>query len=72
MYPTPSIDRRKKGALFAAAMLKPATMLGAWLHSRRLAKYDAPLFREVEQVLPKVNSFDVLTSRSLIFSARRP
>jgi SAM-dependent methyltransferase len=65
------IDRRKKGALAAAALLKPLTTIGDALYGRRIADYDAALAAEVRDVLPAVNSFDVLTARSLIFSARK-
>lgn len=66
------IDRRKKGATFAAALLAPFTAIGSAIYARRLAKYDATLANEVREVLTAVNSFDILTARSLIFSARRP
>jgi SAM-dependent methyltransferase len=67
-----SIDRRKKGATFAAALLSPFTAIGAALYNRRIQKYDAALAQEVRDILPEVNSFDVLTARSLIFTARKP
>jgi hypothetical protein len=67
-----TIDRRKKGAMFAAALLTPFTMIGSALYARKIRKYDAALAEEVGGVLPAVNSFDVLTSRSLIFSANKP
>ncbi|MDI3470251.1 MAG: hypothetical protein OJF62_002314 [Pseudolabrys sp.] len=67
-----TIDRRKKGAIFAAALLKPLTMLGSARYARRIKKYDEALADEVRDVLPSVNSFDTLTARSLIFSARKP
>jgi SAM-dependent methyltransferase len=69
---TCTIDRRKKGAMFAAALLKPFTMAGSAWYARKIQKYDASLAKEVSAVLPAVNSFDVLTSRSLIFSATKP
>ncbi|HVV80385.1 MAG TPA: class I SAM-dependent methyltransferase [Pseudolabrys sp.] len=67
-----TIDRRKKGAMFAAALLKPFTMAGSAWYARKIQKYDANLAKEVSEVLPAVNSFDMLTSRSLIFSANKP
>lgn len=67
-----TIDRRKKGALFAAALLKPFTMIGSAWYAWKIRKYDAGLADEVRAVLPAVNSFDTLTSRSLIFSASKP
>lgn len=66
-----AIDRRKKGAIFAASVLRPAIMLASALQARRLRKYDQALSNEVQSVLPGVNSFDTLTARSLIFSARK-
>jgi SAM-dependent methyltransferase len=65
------IDRVKKGAALAALLLWPVTALGAALYRRRLNRYDAALAEEVTDVLPQVNSFQVLTGRSLILSAHK-
>jgi hypothetical protein len=52
-------------------LLWPVTALGAALYRRRLNRYDAALAEEVTDVLPQVNSFQVLTGRSLILSAHK-
>jgi len=65
-------DRTKKGAIVPAALLKPFAMAASALYAAKIRRYDGALAEEVRDVIPRANSFRVLTSRSLIFSARKP
>ena len=47
-----SIDRRKKGAMFVAALLFPFTAIGAALYGRRILKDDSGLAEEVRNIPP--------------------
>lgn len=66
------VDRRKRGALGLAVPLWPLFALAGRLRRTKTVEYDADLAIEVADVLPAVNSLDLLAGRCLVFTARRP
>ena len=66
-----SIDRRKRSAKFLACLFYPLLRLGSKITDRDLEKYDREVWAENREVVYKVNSFDVLTSRSCIIAAQK-
>lgn len=65
------IDRSKRGAIAIAVLLWPALWLSAKRHKRHMTKYSAAVAEETRGVRQLVNSWEVLTGRSLIVSARQ-
>ncbi len=63
-------DRTKKSAAFFATIFGP---LLKWSTTRRLAQLsrDVELFEETQAITKEANSWPVLTSRSLVFSASK-
>lgn len=66
-----SADRIKKGASFVAALMRPLHLLGDRLNRRAMARSRADL-AEVGEPMRLANSFETLSSRCLVFAARRP
>jgi SAM-dependent methyltransferase len=66
------IDRRKKGAMGWYFLLWPLMQLGRLAYQRELKRYDRSVFDETSQVAYKMNSFDLLTSRSNLLVACKP
>lgn len=66
-----SADRRKKGASAIAAALRPLHLLGDRINRKIMGRSRAPM-AEVEKAMRDANSFETLTSRCLVFAARRP
>jgi SAM-dependent methyltransferase len=64
-------DRTKKGAAGLALAFWPLVKLSTELHLYRLARREPPLFDETADVARQSNSWAALTSRSLVFQARK-
>lgn len=67
-----SPDRAKRSASFLAALLWPGNKLGTAAHIGRIARREPDLAAETGAVAREANSWTALTSRSLVFSARKP
>lgn len=65
------IDRRKKSALAWALLLSPVLLVGSILMHRTQKKYSPDLYRQIRRPLSRVNHFDTLTGRSLVFLCRK-
>ena len=65
------IDRRKKGALGPALVLYPLLALMNYKTRRDLKRYDVEVYEENREVVPRINSLDVLSSRSAIIVAKK-
>jgi SAM-dependent methyltransferase len=65
-------DRAKRSASFFAGLLWPANRLGTAAHTGRIARREPALAAETDAVAREANSWTALTSRSLVFSARKP
>lgn len=59
-------DRRKRGCLFWAAILRPLHMLCSHRYKKRLKKYDAGVWEENHALVDDMNSINMLSSRSCI------
>jgi SAM-dependent methyltransferase len=64
-------DRFKKGAAILAALFWPALKLTSAGHLFALGRRERGLFDETADVAREANSWPVLASRSLVFSARK-
>lgn len=67
-----SPDRAKRSASLFAALLWPFTRIGTAAHTGRIARREPELAAETGAVAREANSWTALTSRSLVFSARKP
>jgi len=67
-----SPDRAKRSASFFAWPLWPFTKLGTAAHTGRIARREPELAAETGDVAREANSWAALTSRSLVFTARKP
>jgi SAM-dependent methyltransferase len=65
------IDRRKKSALSLALPFFPVLKYASHKYNKSLKKYDAEVWKENRDVVKKVNSIDMLSSRSCIIVARK-
>lgn len=65
------IDRRKKGALGPALIFYPLLMLMSLRSLLSLKKYDAEVYEENKSMIFRMNSIDVLSSRSAIIVAKK-
>ena len=66
------IDRRKKSALSLSLILHPWLWLATRLRDLELRKFDEEVWMENRKLIFKMNSMDMLTSRSCIVSATKP
>lgn len=64
-------DRLKKGARFLASLLWPVLRFSTWRYLRNLRAYDASVWQENKDLVPVMNSLDMLASRSIIITARK-
>lgn len=62
-------DRKKKGCLLWAFLLWPAFRVSSFLYLKNLKKYDPGVWAENSELVPVMNSIDMLSSRSLIVKA---
>lgn len=67
-----SPDRAKRSASFFAGLLWPFTRLGTAAHTNRIERREPELAAETGDVARAANSWAALTSRSLVFTARKP
>ncbi len=65
------VDRRKRSARFLAALFYPLLRYSATRYDKALKRYDEEVWRENHGMISKINSFDVLTSRSAVVLAYR-
>lgn len=65
------IDRRKKSALFLSLLFFPVLKYASHKYKKSLKKYDEEVWKENEAIVSKVNSIDILTSRSCIIVAQK-
>lgn len=65
------IDRRKKGAMISALIFYPIIKYVNHKMRKNLKKNDTQLFKENIDAMQKINSFDMLSSRSCIIVARK-
>ena len=64
-------DRLKRNSAALAIFYWPVLKLSTALHLRMLANRDPALSKETSEVARMANSWEVLTSRSLVFTATR-
>ncbi|MCW5674385.1 MAG: class I SAM-dependent methyltransferase [Xanthobacteraceae bacterium] len=64
-------DRAKRSASIIAAMIWPFTRIATSRHVARLARREPPLYEETHEVARKANSWEALTSRSLVIVATK-
>jgi SAM-dependent methyltransferase len=62
-------DRAKRSASFVAGLILPLARLATRLHVARIARREPPLYEETHQVARGANSWEALTSRSLVMVA---
>ena len=67
-----SPDRAKRSASLFAGLLWPFTRLGTAAHTGRIERREPELAAETGEVAREANSWTALTSRSLVFAARKP
>lgn len=65
-------DRSKRSASIIATMLWPFTRLATRKHVNRIARKEPKLYEETHDVARTANSWNALTSRSLIIVASKP
>ncbi len=66
-----SIDRRKTGSIIPTVLMYPFLKYASYKTKSKMLKVNSELFSENESVIPKMNSFDMLTSRSCLIVARK-
>lgn len=64
-------DRTKRSAAMLTVLFWPILKLSTAMRLRSLAKKDPKLFEETAEIARTANGWKALTSRSLLFSARR-
>jgi hypothetical protein len=65
-------DRLKKGARFLAFLLWPVLRFSTFRYLRKLRDYDQSVWEENKELVPVMNSMDMLASRSTIITACKP
>ncbi|MBI4686391.1 MAG: class I SAM-dependent methyltransferase [Nitrospirae bacterium] len=65
-------DRRKKSSLALSLLHYPLLKLASMMSVKSLKNYDKEVWEENKDVVYKVNSLDMLSSRSCIMIARKP
>ena len=65
-------DKSKRGAAGIAWPLRPLLALARDRYSRYMRRYNPDVAKETEAARSLANRWDILTGRTLIFSARRP
>jgi len=65
------IDRRKTGSIIPAILMYPFLKYASFKIKSKLRKKDMSLFKENEDVIPMMNSFDMITSRSCLIVAKK-
>lgn len=66
-----SIDRRKSGSIILAILMYPFLKLASLKIKSKLRRVNLELFEENIDVIGKINSLDILTSRSCIIVAKK-
>ncbi len=66
------VDRRKRGSLLLSLLHYPLLMLASAMCEKSLRNYDTEVWKENKDVVYKINSLDMLSSRSCIMMARKP
>lgn len=64
-------DRAKRSASMLAALIWPITRLATSLHVARIKRRELPLYEETHEVARTANSWEALTSRSLVMVASK-
>ena len=64
-------DRAKRSASLIAGLIWPLTRLATARHVARIKRREPPLYEETHQVARMANSWQALTSRSLVMVARK-
>jgi SAM-dependent methyltransferase len=70
--PIYKVDKRKRSSTVGAVLLFPFFWLSRMLFIRRVRKYDSAVFAENDVELHLMNSFDMLTARSLVLLTEKP
>ena len=65
------VDRIKRGATWAAALLSPLWWPASAIYRRRVRRYDAGVFAENAMPLARASGFELLGARSLVVTAQR-
>jgi SAM-dependent methyltransferase len=65
------IDRRKKSAAFLSFLFFPLLKFSSFMYNKSLKKYDEEVWEENKDLVRKVNSLDLLSSRSCIIAAQK-
>jgi SAM-dependent methyltransferase len=65
-------DRSKNGSVVLAVLLGPFLWLAKKRFTAKVRRYDAAVHLENRDLLDSINSFHMLTARSLLFSAQKP
>lgn len=66
-----TIDRRKKGALIPSILMFPILKFASFVAQKNLKKYDEDVYEENKEIIGKLNSLDMLSSRSCIVIAKK-
>ncbi len=64
-------DRRKTSAAALGLLFYPFLKLGSLLYERKIKAYDRLVYEENQSIIPAMNHWDMLTSRSCILVARK-
>lgn len=64
-------DKKKKGCIFWAIILRPIHKFCSMIYDKNLKKYDSEVWEENAEIVHTMNSFDMLSSRSCIVSAQK-
>lgn len=65
------IDRRKRSSLFLSLLFFPFLKYATYKYNKNLKKYDEEVWKENREVVKKINSIDMLSSRSCIIVAQK-
>jgi SAM-dependent methyltransferase len=65
------IDRRKRSALFLSLPFFPVLKYATYKYNKNLKKYDEEVWKENREAVKKINSIDMLSSRSCIIVAQK-
>jgi len=65
------VDRKKKGAIIPALLMYPLLRYFSYREKKKLKDYDLQVYAENSEVVPFMNSIDILSSRSAIIVAKK-
>ncbi len=65
------IDRRKKGGMFLSLFMYPIMFIAKYWHFKKIKTKQRALYNENIDIINNINSFDMLTGRTIILSANK-